>query len=84
MERGNLGPDRILDEMAASAASHVGGVAAASWVPTLWGSRLKMLRNKCYPSFSLLNSISTTICPTYFPDYVRDPDEIPSIRSFYL
>ena len=44
-----------------------------------------MLCNKCYRGFSLLNSISTfsPAKPDMLPDYVRNPDEIPSIQ-FYL
>ena len=45
-----------------------------------------MLRNNCYPSFCILNSISTTFSstkPEIFPDYVRNPNKIPSIQ-FYL
>ena len=47
----------------------------------VWGSRLKMLRNKWYSSFRLLKLVfpprSPTLNLTYFPDYVRNPDERP-------
>ena len=45
----------------------------------LWG-RLKMSRNKCYASCCLQNSFFHHFPPpnlTYFPDYVRNPDERP-------
>ena len=51
--------------------------------PKVWGSRLKMLRTKCYSSYCLLNSFSHHILSlnlTCFPDYVRNPDVIPSIQ----
>ena len=50
----------------------------------LRGSRLKMLRNKCnhelLPSKLNFPPHSPSLNLTYFPDYVRNPDEIPSIQ----
>ena len=51
------------------------------------GSRIKMLRNKCYHEFlpSKLDFPPHTPPPdlTYFPDYVRNPDERPmSVPNF--
>ena len=51
---------------------------------TARGSRLKMLNNTCYSSYLLLNLFFPPHSPplnvTYFPDYVRNLDEVPSIQ----
>ena len=44
--------------------------------PLMWASRLKLLRNKCYSSFCLVNSFSHHIVPTkpvIFPRLCQEP-----------
>ena len=55
---------------------------------TTTGSRLKVLRNKCYYEFLPSKLVFPPHSPppnlTYFPEYVRNPDEIPSVQCDIL
>ena len=64
--------------------------ATLVWKPRsrLWGSRLKILRNKCYHEFSPSKLDFPPHSPppnlTCFPDCVRNPDERPMSLSNFI